>query len=338
MFQKFNVCRGFYYGRSILQRNYEKLEKKLSVRQKIDHARTTESPNLQQKQDIDQGEIQMSYLRYWKLNASPFRHPQHADEVYTGGTVEEALARCEFAVTQRNRLSLVIGPSGVGKSIVSHRLGQLRLLKTTNEHSCIVGFQGQTPFDIVRSAVQQLDPDLPQEFTNLEQLLLRFSEVVTSLRIVGHHCIFVADEANNLTDSQLELIARLVRIPGLSTMLCVNEEGLVDLPRWIMEMSEMRIPLPSWDLGQVADFFDFSFQIVGGDPNIFDAQAITRVQELSNGIPRKIAQIADLALVSGAVRRSGQVSAELIDEVCNEFTLSVGTNFPVFWDTTQLKS
>jgi type II secretory pathway predicted ATPase ExeA len=121
-------------------------------------------------------------------------------------------------------------------------------------------------------------------------------------------------------------------------MLCVTEETLVDLPRWVVEMNELRIDLPPWDLGQVADYFDFAVSAAGGDPNIFDAQAMTRIQELADGIPRRIAQIADLALVSGAVRRSDQVNAEIVEEVCNEFTLSIGTNFPVFWESPQLNA
>jgi general secretion pathway protein A len=278
----------------------------------------------------------MSYLRHWKLGASPFQPPRIIDDVFTGGTVEEALARCEFAVTHRKRMTLIVGPAGVGKSVLAWRLGQQRLLKTTNEHPCIVPFQGQTSYDIVQQAIQQLDPDAPREWQSVEELVLRFSEVVSSLRIVGHHSILIVDEANELTESQLGLIARMVRIPGLTTIVCINEEGLVDLPRWMMEWTEMRVHLPAWDLGQVADYFEFALSQVGGDPNIFDAQAITRVQELSNGIPRRIVQISDLALVSGAVRRAGQVSAELIDEVCSEFTLSVGTNFPVFWEGQQL--
>ncbi len=280
----------------------------------------------------------MSYLRHWKLRTTPFRPPQSYHETFVGGSVEEAIARSEFLIAQKKKLGLIVGPSGVGKSVMVNQLAQARLFKTTNEHCCIARMLGQTPFDIVGQILRQLDPESNSETGSVEQNVLRISDTVLSWRTVGHHTILVFDETSGISDSGLDLFARLCRIPGVTTMLCVTEESLVDLPRWVVEMNELRIDLPPWDLGMVADYFDFAVSAAGGDPSIFDAQAMTRIQELADGIPRRIAQIADLALVSGAVRRSDHVNAGIVEEVCNEFTLSIGTNFPVFWESPQLNA
>lgn len=109
--------------------------------------------------------------------------------------------------------------------------------------------------------------------------------------------------------------------------MSLDDESIVNLPRWILDQCELKIDLPSWDLGQTADYFDFALHQVGGDVDIFNGQAITRIQELSDGIPRKIAQISELTLVAGAVRRSERVTSELVDQVCDEFTVSVGGKF-----------
>lgn len=278
----------------------------------------------------------MSYLRHWKLAAAPFQHPRTTDDIFLGPAIAEAAARCEFAVSQRKRLSLLVGPAGCGKTVIGCRLAQQRILKTINEHPCIVPFSGHSNYDILGAAIQQLDPDSHREWGSVDQQLLKFAEAVSSYRIVGHHAILIVDEANDLSDSQLELVGRMMRIPGLSLILAISEEGLVDLPRGLLELVDLRISVSAWDLGLVADYFDFALSRVGGDPNIFDAQAITRVQELADGVPRRVAQLADLALVSGAVRRLGQITAELIDEVCNEFTFTIGSNFPIFWESQQL--
>ena len=280
----------------------------------------------------------MSYLRHWKLRTSPFRPPQSYHETFVGGSVEEAIARGEFLIAQRKKLGLLVGPSGVGKSVLVNHLAQKRLLKATDEHFCIARMLGQTPFDIVGQILRQLDPESYGESASVEQNVLRISDTVLSWRTVGHHAIIVFDETTGISDSGLDLFARLCRIPGVTTMLSVTEESLVDLPRWVIEMNELRIDVPAWDLGQVADYFDFAVSSAGGDPNIFDAQAMTRIQELADGIPRRIAQIADLSLVSGAVRRCEHVDAGIVEEVCNEFTLSIGTNFPVFWQSPQLNA
>ncbi|XZE46704.1 AAA family ATPase [Pirellulaceae bacterium SH467] len=301
------------------------------------HALQAFVPNFTKKY-VQTAEAFMSYLRYWKLKGNPFSAPQSFRDIFLAGSVEEALARGDFLVSQRKKLGLVVGPSGVGKSTLLHHLLQSRVFQTTNEHPCLLRLLGQTPFDLTCQALEQLDPDSPVGVGSIEQNVLRISDMVMSLRTVGHHTIVVFDETKAFTEAQLELFARLSRIPGVTSLLSLDEESLVDLPRWLIEQSDLRIDLPPWDLGLVAEYFEFAISAVGGDPEIFDAQSITRIQELAEGIPRRIAQIADLALVSGAVRRKKQVNVEIVEDVCNEFTLTIGSNFPVFWDGQQLNA
>ena len=71
---------------------------------------------------------------------------------------------------------------------------------------------------------------------------------------------------------------------------------------------------------------------------MFDGQSMTRIHELGDGIPRKISQIAELALVAGAVRKSESVTSELVDQVCNEFTFTVGAKFPIIWEDQRLNA
>ncbi|MCU0717489.1 MAG: hypothetical protein MUD03_15325 [Pirellula sp.] len=301
------------------------------------HAPQAFLPNFTKKY-VQTAEAFMSYLRYWKLKGNPFRAPQSFRDIFLAGSIEEALARGDFLIAQRKKLGLVVGPHGVGKSTLLQHLVQSRLFQTTNEHPCVLRLLGQTPFDLTCQALQQLDPDSPVGIGSIEQNVLRISDMVMSLRTVGHHTVLVFDETNAITEAQLELFARLSRIPGVTSLLSLDEESLVDLPRWVIEQSDLRIDLPAWDLGLVAEYFEFAISAVGGSAEIFDAQSITRIQELAEGIPRRIAQIADLALVSGAVRRKDRIGVEIVEDVCNEFTLTIGSNFPVFWDGQQLNA
>ena len=50
----------------------------------------------------------------------------------------------------------------------------------------------------------------------------------------------------------------------------------------------------------------------------FNDAALARLHELSGGIPRRVQQLADLALLAGAGQNLGQIDVEVIDTVIGE--------------------
>ena len=54
----------------------------------------------------------MTYWRYWQLSGAPFS----GSSFYRGATIDEALARIEFLVSNRRSIGSLVGASGVGKS------------------------------------------------------------------------------------------------------------------------------------------------------------------------------------------------------------------------------
>ena len=154
-----------------------------------------------------------------------------------------------------------------------------------------------------------------------------------------HRTVLLLDNVHDVNDDVYQAISQLWSSQNRwSMLLSVDDESIVNLPRWIIDQCELKIDLPSWDLGQTADYFDFAQNQAEGNGDIFNAQAITRIQELSDGIPRKIVQIAELALVAGAVRKSERVTSELVDQVCEEFTVSIGGKFPIILEDQRLNA
>ena len=280
----------------------------------------------------------MSYLRHWKLARSPFSIGATGRGTFTGGTIEEAMARCEFLVAQEKRLGLLIGPSGVGKTTFLNHFIRTRNYKNPNETLSTVDLRGADGVTAPRRILTGVAPqhELP---ASSQDCWSRINDHLFAEAAIGHRSVLLLDNLNELNDEVYQTLAQLWSIPvRWSMIISLDDDSMVNLPRWLLDQCELKIDLPEWDLGQTADYFDFAIQQVGGDDSIFNGQAITRIQELSDGIPRKIAQISELALVAGAVRKSERVTSELVDQVCNEFTVSVGRKFSPIWDDQRLNA
>ncbi len=263
----------------------------------------------------------MSYLRYWKLPRSPFSIGASGRGVFTGGTVEEALARSDFLVAQEKRLGLVLGPSGVGKSTFLKHFSKVRNAQQPLEKIVMINLRCADRETVPARILSGLSAG--QEGTNaIQDSWERIHDHLYAEAAIGHRTVLLLDHVEGSNDEVFQAISQLWCSQNRwSMLLSVGDDSIVDAPRWILDQTDLKIDLPRWDLGQTADFFDFAFEQVGSESAVFNGQAITRIQELGEGIPKKMVQIAELALVAGAVRMSSKVTSELVDQVCDELTV-----------------
>jgi type II secretory pathway predicted ATPase ExeA len=277
----------------------------------------------------------MSHLGYWKMNRSPFSPRNARRSVFTGGTIEEALVRLDFFADQRKQLGLLIGPSGIGKTTLLEHFAWKRNASHPRENTIRIDLQSvdarTLPFRIADTIGLEANAKEPNDCWS------RIYDYLYSESAVGHRVLVLLDGVTDLVEQLGGSATRLLANQGYwSVVISVDDEAIVNVPRSIVEQCELKIELPAWDLGQTADFFDFVLSLEECRADLFDGQAITRIQELSEGIPRKIVQLAELALVAGAVRRSNQIHAELIDQVCEEFTLTLTPKSSSFWNDSRL--
>ena len=281
----------------------------------------------------------MTYLRHWKLTRSPFTIGPNSRGLFTGGTIEEAMARAEFLVEQGKRMGLVIGPSGVGKTTFFKYFCKKRNSRIPGENLAIVDLRCADRNILAGRILDAFAPCPNTQQLSIQDCWTRINDHLFAASAIGHRTVLLLDNVHDVNDDVYQAISQLWSSQNRWSMfLSVDDESIVNLPRWIIDQCELKIDLPCWDLGQTADYFEFAQNQCGGNGDIFNAQAITRIQELSDGIPRKIVQIAELALVAGAVRKLERVNSELVDQVCDEFTVSIGGKFPIILEDQRLNA
>ena len=282
----------------------------------------------------------MSYLSHWRLSRSPFSLRQPTMDYFVSGSVAEALVRVEFLVQHSRRLGILFGPRGVGKSSF-FRYFAARCSHFPRQIVGLVDFAGVTPTLLAqrfRDAIlgEPASERWPLkkrrgEAGSLGRAIQEIDEILLANNALGRSPLLLLDNADEADEEILQTLAILLKRPGnWSAILTVDESLLVEIPRKILEECELRIDLPAWDLGLTAEYFENSLAKSGKRDDVFTGQGITRLHELGDGIPKRMFQLADQALVAGAAQGLSHVDADLIDHVAEEFSFG---HFPSEFST-----
>jgi type II secretory pathway predicted ATPase ExeA len=89
-----------------------------------------------------------------------------------------------------------------------------------------------------------------------------------------------------------------------------------------LEQAALRIDLFPWDEVETRDYLAKSLTAVGRETSVFETSAARRLFELSGGAPRKVNQLAQLALLAGAGQALSQIDMETIDAVQEELSVA----------------
>lgn len=261
----------------------------------------------------------MTYWRYWQLSGAPF----DGSGFFRGATMDEALARIEFLVSNRRAMGAVCGANGVGKSAVLQHFADnppvgsdipsLELIRTS-----VMGMSGGELLGQVARKLSggRLISDAPTAWKLLCDCLRASSRERTQVVLL----VDDAESANTAVETELSRLLTM-NFP-LTIILAVNSQLISAVSRSIMERCELQIELPVWDLTQTAEFLAWMSIRRGRMTPIFTDAAVERIHELSRGLARRVVQLADLALVAGAVAQADCVDVDCIEQVVWELPKS----------------
>lgn len=253
----------------------------------------------------------MGYLQYWKLAHAPFA--SNSANFFASGTVEEAIARICFLISSRKRLGVLVGPSSVGKTCLLRNLPKNITPAVANHRSRVLyqSLLGLNLDELYSSLARSTSEGMVRNDRNGNKnrsgqmaswLALRDS--LAAETAFGTQIVLLLDDISAATEPVLLGIRRILETDtSTACILSVCSDTLSQLPECLLERCQLRVDLPAWDLGQTADYFDFTLSKAMGRPGLFEAQAITRIQELSEGLPQRINRLAELSLVAGATKR-----------------------------------
>lgn len=267
------------------------------------------------------------YQEHWGLAASPFQSGLDQKAFYPSPTHEEALARLRFLVEQHRRFGVLLGPVGSGKSLLLVSVAEQ--FARQGRPVALVSLLGVEPLELLWQIALRwgLNPRWPQSPPSLWQLL---ADRLTEYRYQQLEAVVLLDDAGQASPDVLRQVERLLRLgpnpdTWLTVVLATRNEELSNLDRSLLELADLQIKLEPWQYEDTRTYLASQLQRVGLDKPVFTPPAVERLHELSEGIPRRVARLADLALLAGAGEGLPQIDAPLLDAVAGQLT--AGTNF-----------
>ena len=265
----------------------------------------------------------MTYLAYWNLNAAPFAGNRSI--FFRGQSVDEALARIEFVCNQRRGLATLIGHSGIGKTTLLSSLVQSppRQAELPVPQVCMASMLGLAAGDLAIELAKQACGQRPASGAAAWHML---NDCFSTRQRVDAHTLLLIDDVENCgaeAESDLIRLVRSTEGKHISTVLAIDSQLVSTTSRWLLDRSYLHVELTAWDVQQTREYVRFALARCGGSTTIFTDAAIMRLTEMSKGIPRRMAQLADLALIAGAVAQSGRIDEPILLQIAQEVPRSV---------------
>jgi type II secretory pathway predicted ATPase ExeA len=169
-----------------------------------------------------------------------------------------------------------------------------------------------------------------------DQLLIRIRNRAdtTSLwrgitdRLVEHRyerraTVVLVDNAASGSEEVLDQILRLLYFDPtgatpLTIVLACEPHSVSRIPPPLCEAANLRIELPPWELGDTHEFLTTVMARAGVTETVFHDAAVHRVHLLAQGNPRRVCQLADLALLAGAADDAAMIDEGIVDAVAEE--------------------
>lgn len=259
------------------------------------------------------------YTKHWGLNDPPFGLRTDLQYFHLSPTHDEALARLQFLVENGRRVGLLFGEHGAGKSLtMAYFAASLRRTGAAVARVNMVGIDGH---ELLWELAAQLgcNPSLDPPTIRLWQML---SDRFAACRWQNTPAVILLDDADQAPGATYEILARLAAMatgesPATLVLAC-RAENVGRLGRSVLELAELRIDLEPWSVADTEGFLSATLVKAGATRPLFSRDAIEQLQELSQGVPRRVSQLAELALLAGAGQERSEVDAATVAAACQE--------------------
>jgi type II secretory pathway predicted ATPase ExeA len=235
----------------------------------------------------------------------PFRKNMAAADMFDSRSQRELLAGLQMW-TELGGISLVIGQTGVGKSITLRRF--VRSLDDARFHVLTFSHLPTTPMGLLRSLCRLIGLPMRNHAADLFDHAQAY--LASYQQDHGPHPLLIIDDVEGLSVQALDLLRRLTAydldaVDRFSMLIAGTDELLPTLNHHRLESLRGRIgyaqPLRPFSLEDTRNYICFHLARVDADAKLFSDPAIQRIFQATKGRPRHINQLCLYLLIQAAI-------------------------------------
>ena len=266
------------------------------------------------------------YTEFYGFSEEPFTLNPNPKFLYLAQSHYEALSSMMAGIKERKGIVLITGEGGVGKTTLIYAL--LKDLSRKIKTAFI--FQTRLDFrDLLKNILRDLDVPISEKEENVLSLLVQFRKYLDERLSRDETVTIVIDEAQSLDDEVLRDLVSLsspdtpaakslqivlVGHPELEAKL--NSEGLRPLKEQVAVHRQIR-PLTR---EEGRGYIKHRLKIVGRHRSeVFTSEAVNRVWEFAEGIPRVMNLLCDRALLIGYRESRATIDSKIVKEAIKDF-------------------
>ena len=261
-----------------------------------------------------------------QFTTAPFDGAVDPASFFYGATQEEALARLEWLLEQRQRCGLVVAAEGLGKShlaaMAARRLGRL------GAEVAILSLRGLPEGEWLDMLLGRLPLD-PGSRAEPIRSLLKLENRLRENTLMERPTVLILDDIDAAPADARDGSAWLATAgePRFSSTLVVGTctpAGLARVPEAIRQRAAVRIEIEPWSAADVADYVAQGLARAGADPEAFTPAAVATLGRFSAGVPRLTCRLAHLAAVAAAGEGLERVEAATVERAWRELAPDSG--------------
>jgi general secretion pathway protein A len=264
------------------------------------------------------------YESYWQLDSRPFEHTSDERFHFAAQSQRGALLKLRYVLEHRRGAAVLAGESGLGKTLLVQKL--FSALDDNLFPRVHLVFPQMPPDQLLTYLADELTGQHSPLTATIDQSVRRIEKSLLANSQAGNHALIVIDEAQLLaTNHSLEAIRLLMNFERngcpLATFLLTGQTGLVLAVRRLPALDErvaVTCILNRLSATESRLYIDHRLSAAGSKRTIFDSSALETISQLTNGIPRRINRLCDLALLVGYGEELRTITGDHIESIHEE--------------------